>query len=252
MGDFVYVRNIPNDCICKCCWKVYRRPVGFKECRHVFCESCAARMVAFERHCHTCAMPLSYESVIECMYTDVFILLSKVIYNIGTEEVQQNMQQLWVGCRKVTCAWRGKLSEYRSHQCPYEPYSFCDKTVLQELYCYDERIYVKVKVMEEVARRMLKENPSSVDVGYLRLAYVYMTRYRTCQEIQHVGLDILIRVSEICGGVQLMLNHCHKIRYFLSSLESNPFLKQRAEMLSGLLSIPDGVSAVSMLSRLSK
>ena len=162
------------------------------------------------------------------------------------------MQELWVGCRKATCAWRGKMSQYRSHQCPYEPYSFCEKTVLQELYSYDERIYIKVKVLEELGRRMLNEKPPSVNVGYLSLAFMYMTRYPTCQEIQHVGLDILIRVSEISGGVELMLSHCHKIRYFLTTLESNPFLTQRAEILSGLLTIPDGVSAANMLSRLSK
>ena len=157
------------------------------------------------------------------------------------------MKELWVGCRKATCAWRGKMAEYESHPCPYEPYRACSKEVLQELYFYDERIRIKVNVLEEVGRRAVND---SINVDYLSLSYVYMTRYETCQEIQHVGLDILGRIGEKPNGVALMLSHCYNIRDYLPNLIYNEYLKNRAERLIALLGIADGVSVVNVLARL--
>lgn len=76
MLSCVIVGKVGVECVCMYCRKVFRNPVSFKHCKHVFCAECANRMMLETRRCHLCAARVESEDITECKLA---IIYSKII-----------------------------------------------------------------------------------------------------------------------------------------------------------------------------
>ena len=69
--EILFVGNVGRNCVCQRCSSVYRKPVAFKGCLHVFCAECAWCCVATEHRCYICATPVTKNDIISCTNTNI-------------------------------------------------------------------------------------------------------------------------------------------------------------------------------------
>lgn len=75
MQTCVIVGKIGVECVCTYCRKVFRNPISFRHCKHVFCAECAERIMSSTQRCHLCAIRVVANDITECKYSIYLILI---------------------------------------------------------------------------------------------------------------------------------------------------------------------------------
>ena len=141
------------------------------------------------------------------------------------------MESLHVACRRPRCAWRGTSGEFESHHCPLEVHEISHIAEFQELLSCDERLYIKIRVLEEISVKIVNVRNLEVNDDYLSLVCETMHRYPIYCEIQLICLEILQRVSETPKGMMYIIRSYDVIVGDLERLCSKQPLKDVAKKL---------------------
>lgn len=223
MQSCVVVGKVGVECVCMYCRKVYRNPMSFKHCKHVFCAQCAEKMRSETRRCHLCAARVELNDITECKSCIfLFCLL------IGPVEVLRKVNDLKVACRKNDCVWHGKLGAYPDHSCPSPVSDGEDVGKLQFLLLFDERDEVKIAAFENIGRRVFNARRTAVNENFLSMLYLYSIRLNDLLEVQRICLDVLLEVIGMREGVDMLLNSCEGVTERMCTLSTVACLRSRA------------------------
>lgn len=118
---------------------------------------------------------------------------------------------------------------YKTHKCPLEVNDISDVGVLQDLMNSDERMFIRLKILDNICRRIINARNADVNEDYLRMMYGYMKRFHIYIEIQSICLDMMIHVAN--EGSLHILNACEGIMQYLEEYLSNNVLHDKAEIL---------------------
>lgn len=112
--------------------------------------------------------------------------------------------------------------------------------MLQFLMNSDDRLFIRLKILDILGQRMTNSRNQDINVDYLIMVYGYMKRFHMYIEIQSMCLNMLIEVASKPGGSEEVFRTCDGVVEYLKRCRSKSVLSARAEILLGLL--PTGMS----------
>ena len=138
------------------------------------------------------------------------------------------------------CVWRGKWGDYKTHKCPFEVSEISDVGVLQFLMNSDDRLFVRLKILDSLGQRVINMRNRDINVDYVIMIYGYMKRFHMYYEIQSMCLNMLLDVASQPGGADEVFRTCDGIGEYLKRYHSNSILSEKADILLRLL--PNGTN----------
>lgn len=149
-----------------------------------------------------------------------------------------------MGCRRETCGFVGSYADYKTHKCPMEVNLITDVEKLYELINCDERLYIKMRVLEVFAERVIDIRTGDVDKDYLAIVYTCLEKFVSYIEIQNMCLDMISRVMETSCGISRIKDCCNGIEDCLMKCRSKPALEVKADRILEALKKDQAISGL--------
>ena len=111
-----------------------------------------------------------------------------------------------------------------------------DVNQLHDLINYDERLYIKLNVVNMLGSRVMNARNLDINVDYLSMIYGYMEKFRTYVEIQSACLDIMLAVAGTRNGVSCIRDSCKDVKEFPRLCKRKTMLRDRVEILLRMIS----------------
>lgn len=127
--------------------------------------------------------------------------------------------------------WQGVLGAYASHSCPQNVDDITDIARLQELFNFDERMYIKLDVLRKIGRELVGSGEQVGHMQYLGMICTYMRRYIGYLEICTVCVDILERLIQSITGRTAMVGIGKELTSPLEEMTAYESLRDRAMAL---------------------
>lgn len=111
-----------------------------------------------------------------------------------------------------------------------------DVNQLHDLINYDERLYIKLNVVNVLGSRVMNARNLDINVDYLSMIYGYMEKFRTYVEIQSACLDIMLAVARTRNGISCIRDSCKDVTEFLRVCRRKNMLRDRVDVLLRMIS----------------
>lgn len=165
----------------------------------------------------------------------VSLLRYLLCFTTGDAAIEAEINDLKSACKRTTCAWRGKRADFPAHTCPYQVREILDVQVLQDILNRDERIHIKVCVLNEVGKRIWNERSRVVNDEYLGMVTEAMHRNQLIFEIQNECLDVLLKLAEIDECMLRILERYDAVVWDVQLLRNRMPMREKAQRLLNML-----------------
>lgn len=166
--------------------------------------------------------------------------------------MRKALDDVVVACRRGTCAFVGRYGEYKTHKCPLDVKDIVDIEKLYELINCDERLYIKLQVLDVFSVRVINPRNGDINEDYLRIIYACLEKFREYIEIQNMCLDMLWRVVHTSMGVEHIRNCCKDVEQCVGNCRGIPALEVKADKILGVLNSTDAANTLRIWQQTSR
>lgn len=149
--------------------------------------------------------------------------------------MRNSLDEVVVACRNETCAFVGCYKEYKTHSCPLEVGHITDLEKLYYIINCDERLFVKMRVFEVFAERVINQRNGDINEDYLSIIYACLEKFDLYIEILHMCIDMISRVMETPGGIDHVRKCCTGIEECMSRCRRKAALEVKADKILAAL-----------------
>lgn len=125
----------------------------------------------------------------------------------------------------------GSHRDYKSHACPLEVERIADVEQLYDLLNCDERLYIKMRVLDIFAERVINARNADVNEDYLSIMYACLEKFDQYIEIQNMCVDLILRVLETPSGIVHVKNCCVGIENCMLKCRRKAALEVKADRI---------------------
>lgn len=237
---FRYTQHVQNECICSRCGQVYKNPKKLA-CGHIACFECVKQMSGHDGRCGICDSPIDITAVRSCKSE---IISAEMDDGAGPKWLRHSLNDLKVACCRGNCVFRGRMGEYRTHECPTAPATLNDLDVLIKIVEDDPRVPVKTECFRMLVDELLLTRDAENDGTLLYEMYRLMTQLKWIADVQKIGLDALIVLCTAEEWRDVVKQKCGGLNEHLLSLSNDVAFGKRIAGVRRL--IPD-LSAIHAL-----
>ena len=150
---------------------------------------------------------------------------------LGPSELRKALDDVVVACRTGTCAYVGSYGDYKTHNCPLEVQHIPDVEKLYNLINCDERLYIKMRVLDIFAERVINARSGDVNEDYVSMIYACLEKFELYIEIQNMCLDMLVRVLLTSSGIRHIKKCCKDVENCMAKCREKAALEVNADQI---------------------